>query len=329
MAEIVSVRPSKPAVPRQGRMREPFDRGGNCGEVVPPPLWNKTIELLCGRPEALNIQARTIADAVLAEIAAPPVTVTQNGSARGDPHRFHLVVLLEGHGTYRWAAGERTQSAGDIVLIDTTEPSQVVSPVSSRLLRWSLPESLAAPFLPFHDRCDAILRLPAGGGMTGVLMRNACELAREAEGLDRTLQHGLLSHICGLLGLAMEVETRPHRARQGNYRAFQRQRVLAYIEAHLDDPRLTAGRAARDLGMSPRWLHALFEEMAAGFCDFVAGRRLEKGRTLLEDPASEHLSIAEIAFLCGFNDLSTFYRRFGERYSMTPGEVRRRGRRAA
>lgn len=288
---------------------------------VSPAFWNKTIELICDEPEQLRIRSRFFADSMVADIAAPPVTVMHNGSAGDNLHRYHLVLLFEGRGTYHWAGGTRTQEAGDIVLIDTAEPSQVVSPLSSRLVRWSFPEQLVAPFLPLRNN-GPVLHIAARGGLISVLTCYAKQLVREADQLDPVTQHGLLAHLCGLLGLAIEAETTSRPERRCNYRTCQRQRVLSYIETNLSDCRLTARRAAKDLGISPRWLHALLEDVGSGFPGLVARRRLDKSLTLLRDPASDHLSIAEIAFLTGFNDLSTFYRRFGERYGTTPRKAR-------
>lgn len=312
-----------PVPVRRRPLPDSFDECREGTSFACPVLWNKTIDFVCDEPEALRIRSCTVADAALAEIAAPPMIVTQDGSAADDPHRFHLVLLLEGYGDYRWAGGTATQLPGDVVLIDTAAPSQVVSSVDCRLVRWSFPEPLIAPFLPLRENCP-VLHLPAREGLMTVLAQHTQLLAREAERLDRATAQGLLTHLCGLVGLAIETARGPRPARCHNYRAHQRQRVLSYIETHLRDPRCTAKRAARDLGMSVRWLHALLADMADGFADLVARRRLEQSLALLEDPASDHLSIAEIAFLAGFNDLSTFYRRFSECYAMTPGAARRR-----
>ncbi|MCT7373743.1 AraC family transcriptional regulator [Chelativorans salis] len=293
-----------------------------------PALWNKTIELLCDEPEQIRIKSQSFTDAIFADITAPPVRVTQNGSAGDNPHRYHLVLLFEGQGTYHWAGGTGTQVPGDIVLIDTAEPSQVVSPIRSHLVRWSFPERLIAPFLPLRDN-RPVLHIAAREGLITVLTCHIKQLANEVDRLDPAVQQGLLAHLCGLLGLAIEAEKTPRAERRCNYRTFQRQRVLTYLETNLSDCHLTARRAAKDLGMSPRWLHALLEDVGSGFPDLVARRRLEKSLGLLKNPASDHLSIAEIAFLSGFNDLSTFYRRFGEYYNMTPGETRRMQRQAA
>lgn len=317
--------PQGPAAPECEPGLPDVGRGDGAGTSG---LWNKTIDVHCDNPEALSIRERSVGDAVMAEIAAPPLTVTQDSAGGDNPHRFHLVLLIEGYGVYRWADGTVTQRPGDVVLMDTTESSQVIADVDNRVLRWSFPERLIAPFLPASDSL-AVLHLPARDGLMTVLARHIRELAREADQLDGNAQQGLLAHLCGLLGLAIEAEKTSRPARRCTYRFHQRQRILTYIETHLDNCGLTAKRAARELGMSPRWLHALLEDAGIGFADLVAHRRLEKGFRLLEASASNHLSIAEVAFRCGFNDLSTFYRRFGERYGATPGEVRRKGLQAA
>lgn len=186
------------------------------GLAAIPSLWGTTIETRVDRPEALKIRERLFADAVLVEIAAPPATVTQDGSTGDSPHRFHMVLPDQGHGTYHWARGTATQRPDEIVLLDITEPSRLVSTVDSRLIRLSFPEECIAPFLPSRDAC-AVLHLPAREGLMKVIAQHARALACEADRLDRVAQHALLAHLCGLLGLAIETETssRPVRHRGG------------------------------------------------------------------------------------------------------------------
>ncbi|MGM0560467.1 MAG: helix-turn-helix domain-containing protein [Pseudomonadota bacterium] len=293
-------------------------------QIACPQLMDKTVELLSDHPADLSIRSRRVANVTLSEIATPPVIVTQDclSGEDSEAQHYHLVLVFEGEGTYHWANGSQPQKPGDIVLLDTTMPSQVISHTPARLVRWCLPQSLVHPFLPL-SKSNPLLHLPAGDGLMGILTRHMCELAREADNLDDCIQQGLLTHLCGLLGLAIEARDRPEPKRHYNYRSFQRQRVLTYIETHLRDPDLTVRQAAAELGMSSRWLHALLEDMGESFADLVARRRLENSLALLGDPGSERLSIAEIAFLCGFNDLSTFYRRFGRQYGVSPGEARR------
>ncbi|TVR95428.1 MAG: helix-turn-helix domain-containing protein [Rhodospirillales bacterium] len=55
----------------------------------------------------------------------------------------------------------------------------------------------------------------------------------------------------------------------------------------------------------------------------VVGWRLRDSLERLRDPDFAEVSVAEIAYQCGFNDLSTFYRRFRSQFGMTPVAARR------
>ena len=56
----------------------------------------------------------------------------------------------------------------------------------------------------------------------------------------------------------------------------------------------------------------------------LLSRRLELAHTRLSTP-KEHAAegITAVAFDCGFNDLSYFYREFRKKYGATPGAVAR------
>ncbi|WP_022729056.1 helix-turn-helix domain-containing protein [Fodinicurvata sediminis] len=309
-------------------MRQARKDGGDGKQIACTQLVDKTVELLGGDTSQLDIRSRQVANVTLSEITTPPVIVTQDclTGVDSEEQHYHLVLVFEGEGTYHWANGRQQQKPGDIVLLDTSMSSQVISHTPARLARWCLPQSLVHPFLPLSES-NPVVHLPAGDGLIHILAQHMCQLAREADRLDCCVQQGLLTHLCGLLGLAIETANRSGGERRHNYRSFQRQRVLAYIEAHLRDPELNARRAAADLGMSTRWLHTLLEDLSEGFTELVARRRVEVSLARFSDPASDQLSIAEIAFYSGFNDLSTFYRRFGKFCGKSPGEARRmRGR---
>lgn len=84
-------------------------------------------------------------------------------------------------------------------------------------------------------------------------------------------------------------------------------------------------RAAIRAGLSRRQFSALFRTATGtSFREHLAARRLAHAARLLE--AGEH-SILGIMFSCGFNDVTTFYRQFQERYRLPPRAWRQRKRR--
>ena len=97
--------------------------------------------------------------------------------------------------------------------------------------------------------------------------------------------------------------------------------LLHYVEDHWTEP-LRLEEAARRVMMHPRSLSRFFRrEMGITFQDYVVEVRLGRAaRRLIEDENR----ISEIAFACGFNNLSNFNRLFARRYRCCPRDYRRR-----
>jgi AraC-like DNA-binding protein len=80
-----------------------------------------------------------------------------------------------------------------------------------------------------------------------------------------------------------------------------------------------ASQAAKALAMSERTLHRRLEAEATTFRKVLDGFRHEKAVELL---ALRRHSIAEVAFLLGYSELSAFYRAFRRWTSRSPADVR-------
>ncbi len=89
--------------------------------------------------------------------------------------------------------------------------------------------------------------------------------------------------------------------------ARRQERIVAYIGTRFTDPSVSAGEAARALGMSLRGLHLALADTGESFNKAVRRHRLAACRVRLQAPQRSD-SVTEIAFSCGFNSLSSFYR---------------------
>jgi AraC-like DNA-binding protein len=94
-------------------------------------------------------------------------------------------------------------------------------------------------------------------------------------------------------------------------------RISFYIDAHLDDPELSAQSCARALGISVRSLHLALAGTPFSFRELITERRLQLCRERLRAGGREE-SVADLAFACGFNSLSSFYRGFARRFGTCP-----------
>ncbi|MCQ4349116.1 helix-turn-helix transcriptional regulator [Pseudomonas stutzeri] len=74
--------------------------------------------------------------------------------------------------------------------------------------------------------------------------------------------------------------------------------------------------------MPSRTLQHMLAKAGESFSQIVMAARLRRARVYLLDPVYADLSIADVAFRCGFLDVSSFYRAFRATYQVTPKSLR-------
>lgn len=99
--------------------------------------------------------------------------------------------------------------------------------------------------------------------------------------------------------------------------------ILAYVEEHLSDPTLSGITIAQHFGVSQRYVQQLMEREGETLTEYLTRRRLENVKKILLNPAHRHRRISEIAYSCGFSDLSNFNRYFKRRFGESPRAQRR------
>ena len=96
----------------------------------------------------------------------------------------------------------------------------------------------------------------------------------------------------------------------------------AYIDSRLADPDLRPAEVASYAGVSERYLRAALASEGESFSSYVLRRRLQRCAQLLADTGSRGRTITEIAFQCGFSNVTYFGQAFKVRYGMTPRDYR-------
>lgn len=300
-------------------------------ERAPGEIWRSRIctafpgvqlDWLETGPVRAGLAWSDFADTVVVEACVPPLKIGRPTQVGGFDLGYKLLLHLDSHALYHYAGHTFEQRRGDLVLLDTALPFQADHPTGAHVIVWDLPRDALEPLLPRPG--DPNSCLIEGHGVGAVLSGYARILARGQDSLGPASQRNLLDQLCILVSLAAGAT--PIGAEQAHVarRAVQRQRILSYIDTQFRDPHVTAAVAADDLKISRRWLHALLEPTGAGFSARLARRRLEESQRLLATPEHDTLSVAQVALLAGFNDLSTFHRRFRSAFGLTPADVRRR-----
>ena len=133
----------------------------------------------------------------------------------------------------------------------------------------------------------------------------------------------IVTHVHDLIALAIGAGRDGTEIASGRgLRAARLRATKADILANLASHQLSATAVAKRQGITPRYIHMLFEAEGTTFSQFVIGRRLTLARRLLANPRHDGKTITEIALEAGFGDLSYFNRVFRRRFGMTPSEAR-------
>ncbi len=110
-------------------------------------------------------------------------------------------------------------------------------------------------------------------------------------------------------------------ARRRGLRAVRLKAVLQVMEKRFCEPDFSAHKLAAAVRLSERYVNELLFEAGASFTTRLNELRLRKAAELLQQAERR---ISDIAFECGFNDLSYFNRCFRRRFGLTPSAARGR-----
>jgi AraC-like DNA-binding protein len=161
----------------------------------------------------------------------------------------------------------------------------------------------------------------ASGGALSLAMDYSEMLLRHPAAVDEA-GLAIAAHLLDLaaIGLGARADV-ALQARRGGLRAVSLKAVLMILEKRFAEPDISARKLAAAAGLSERYVNELLYEAGASFTTRLNELRLRKAAALL---ARGERRISDIAFDCGFNDLSYFNRCFRRRFGLTPTAARGR-----
>ncbi|WP_341209669.1 AraC family transcriptional regulator [uncultured Sphingomonas sp.] len=129
----------------------------------------------------------------------------------------------------------------------------------------------------------------------------------------------LMRHMAMLIALNRGLSADAGEVAQASLADLRLREIVRYIDKHCADPQLTPRLIARAQGLSERALQRLFEGTGKSCARVLLEARLNAAQALLQRrPAG---TIADVAFACGFDSLSSFYRNFRAHFGHAPGDV--------
>lgn len=212
---------------------------------------------------------------------------------------------------------------GDMFLMDPRRPFALdIRPNTSTLV-------IKAPRSELQARLGDVSGLTArplrsANGIAGLASDFLAMLPARTCAIEDPLGSKVAQQTLDLVALAFKAETRNGTAVLSTPRTTTLLRLKAIIESRLRDPALKPAVAAAAAGISVRYANALLAQEGTSLERFIMLRRLQHCYQALTDPAHAFRTVSDIAYSCGFSDVSHFTRRFKAQYGCPPSECRPR-----
>jgi AraC-like DNA-binding protein len=142
---------------------------------------------------------------------------------------------------------------------------------------------------------------------------------------------GLVNHVdttvVDLLALALNGSREMQEIARGRgLRAARFRDIVDQIKRGFSRPDFSVQAIATRLGLSANYVQKILAESGHIFTERVQELRLQRAREMLADLRFDGMKMSDIAFACGFNDLSHFNRCFRRRFGASPTQFRGNGR---
>ncbi|MEM8659405.1 MAG: helix-turn-helix domain-containing protein [Pseudomonadota bacterium] len=236
---------------------------------------------------------------------------------------IYLNVHVGGSGRVLHQFGTTELSVGDCVLVDPSQPYVLEFGSSFRQLcvqlpAWSLRERIQVPLeLALGKRLSLVNR-------SGKVLRSALELMLTEASTDvqtNTAHADLFMHV---LNYSIIEALRPSTPDSEQNRASSQliARLRQYLASEFRNVDISPASAADRLGCSVRNIHKICRNEGTTFGKLLLDARLSAVARILA--SGQRTKISELAFDCGFNDISHFNKVFRARFGESPTAFRSR-----
>jgi AraC-like DNA-binding protein len=232
---------------------------------------------------------------------------------------FHLIHTRRGVQNIRHYGRELTVEPGSSLLIDCLSSFEFHCPQGSEVLVLEIERDWIRSWLPAPE--DAAGQIINGSVGWGATLSSALGNLNPHSMAALELPHSVIAEqIAVLLSLAVAPSGRSLTTHK---RALLR-RVSEALRERCHEASLDPASLASSLGLSRRYIHMLFASAGTTFTQELYKYRLQRAQRLLCDKRYDGVSIAEVAWNCGFSEPSHFTRRFREQFGTPPTGYRRR-----
>jgi transcriptional regulator GlxA family with amidase domain len=230
-------------------------------------------------------------------------------------------MILSGAARFKKAGGDLNVESGSICVVNALESFNEIFEGDTNILVMKFPLQ-QCPFLMnllHHTRYLTATPSEADFGV----MRDISLLALEQTPSTSVALRNHLSQT--IMNMLRDVITQESNLLSGRDRitAFTLQRVKEYITHHLSDDRMDVQVISDAVSLSVNYLNRLFKRDGTTLMRYVWQQRIEAADKLLTHVQFSNLSLAEIAWQCGFVSQSHFCHLYKKKFGVSPGQNRK------
>ena len=223
-----------------------------------------------------------------------------------------------------WQRGkECTMESGGLGLFQHSESFDLRAGSHNEWITLNVPRSSLLEYV--SDAEDQLAAQTDTGSESMHYLKRYIGLLLEPDGVsaDAALRDHVATTLLDLTALSFGARREAAEIAQfRGLRAARIQSIILEIRKGFSNPAFSARDVARKLRLAPHYVQNLLSETGVNFTDRVLELRLQKARAILTNPRGDHMKIGEIAFACGFNEVSYFNRCFRRRFGASPSEYR-------
>ncbi|MCY1284308.1 Transcriptional activator FeaR [compost metagenome] len=240
---------------------------------------------------------------------------TRTEVAAGASNNYYAVFQLDGRSRLEQGDNRVELAAGDITLIDASQPSSMTYLEDARQV------SLIVPRQVFErarlNSVSCATRIP-GSAPIALLANNLVREVSRHDGLGMQESEATLDALVSLLRPAISAQESECDSHERLFR-----KAVAFIDEHISAEELCPELIAREVGVSVRGLYRMFSKKGTVVAQYIKNRRLDFCAESLRNAHFEQ-KLSALGYAWGFSDSSYFSTAFKSRFGVSPGEYRKR-----
>ena len=271
------------------------------------------------------IETCRISDLMVALVTSSSLKVWHTGSIGtfSEAERFLVKTQLSGQSHFSIGDTKVDLHAGEFIICDNARAYTFEFDGRTEIVSIPIPKTFLGRFIA-HPEDIAFRKSPATVALTGLTTEFLSSVWKRRN-RPSILRHGqeLLNNYFELLVQSYEASN-PVGVKLSAVRVKHLERCKAYISANLGNADLGPDDVAQAMSLSVRYISSLFRDTSDTIGKHILHCRLDHAAQMLRSMRFNSLTIAEIAFKCGFKSASHFSRSFKDRFSESPKLYRMR-----